>query len=148
MLWLAAIVALIIVIGAWGYKTQQKEDEAFARAFEKAVLEYSSRIAQHDIVVIAPEAEGYRPVRGEIVFAIIPNVKNHDTQADGKLIITSKAIVFETPSRSERLTYTSLSNVEAKRDGIELRKRKGPRRAFRLSNPNLLGLMVAAFNQS
>ena len=147
MLWLGAVLAFLMVIGVWGYKTQQRENEAFATAFDQSVREFSLRIAQNDIKVISPEAEGYRPVRGEIVFAIIPHVKNHDTQADGRLVVTNKAIVFETSTRSERLTYTSLSNVDAKRDGIEFRQRKGPRKAFRIANPTQLGLMVAAFHQ-
>jgi len=148
LVWAIALLALLLIIGAFGYRAEKRADAKFTHHFARSVNDYCRRISAGDCQVASPESYGYHPVRGEVVFAILEGISDHDTKAQGRLIVTSKAVIFETQIRSERLVYSGLSNVEAKRDGVEIRRRKGPRRAYRLTDPNSLGLLVAAYQQA
>ena len=140
------VVAGIFLFGIKEYRKQRRADEAFSQAFADAYGRFSQLIASRNISIPDPQMDGYNPVRGEIVFGFSKLLRDHDRDIEGRLIVTNKALVFESQARSDRLVYPSLSHIEAKRDGVEMRKRNGPRRAFRTGDPELLALIVAAFH--
>ena len=149
MIWFFCALAVlgIFYLGLREHKKQRLADEAFSQAFAEGYRRFSNLIATQNLSIPDPQTEGYSPVRGEIVFGFSKVLRDHDRDIEGRLVITSKALVFEGETRSDRLVYSSLSHIEAKRDGVEVRKRNGPRRAFRTGDPQLLALIVAAFHQ-
>lgn len=58
--------------------------------------------------------------------------KTWQTLSVGRLLVTDKAIVFEGDGGNERITWNQVAHVESMLDGIEVSKRSGSPRTFRI----------------
>lgn len=75
-------------------------------------------------------------VRYRIGSGSIQAQKSWQVVAEGRLILTDKAVVFESPQKNERITWTQIADVELLQDGYKISKRNGPPRVFTTDLPN------------
>lgn len=95
----------------------------------KGTGRYSSRGASVSI----PLGGGFRYRVGG---ASIQSGKAWQMTATGRLLVTDKAFVFESPQKNERITWGQVASVELMLDGFKVMKRSGPPRLFRVDNPD------------
>ncbi len=62
--------------------------------------------------------------------------KSLQVTASGRLLITDKAVVFESPQSNERITWGQIASVELMIDGYKIAKRTGPPRTFVVNSPD------------
>lgn len=85
---------------------------------------------------LLPEKYHYRPVGKESLLAIQDNVRGQKSQICGRLIVTDKALIFESRDKNERITLTQIANVEFHVNGFTVMKRSGPPRLYLVSSPD------------
>jgi hypothetical protein len=56
--------------------------------------------------------------------------------ARGRLLVTDKAIVFESPQKNERMTWGQIASIELMLDGYRIAKRSGAPRSFVVDVPD------------
>ncbi len=66
----------------------------------------------------------------------IKTEKSLQTVAEGRLLLTDKAVVFESPQKNERITWTQIADAEILQDGFKISKRSGPPRLFATDYPD------------
>lgn len=98
-------------------------------------LEYKStgRYRTHGASFSVPIMKG---VRYRVGSTSVRTQKEWQVIASGRLIVTDKAVAFESPERNERITWTQIAGVELHIDGFTIAKRSGPPRRFIAANPD------------
>ncbi|HUF57329.1 MAG TPA: hypothetical protein VMM55_12295 [Thermohalobaculum sp.] len=80
-----------------------------------------------------PIAKG---VRYRIGGGSISGEKSVQETAHGRLVVTDKALSFESPQKNERITWAQIADVELLCDGCTISKRSGPPRIYRVERPD------------
>lgn len=151
ILFLAIAGLLILVIFFAGFRIKKRQDELnkdFLLSLEEGRLEYRLLDLHRDVAIRDPSSVGYIPLRGEKLLGYNLDAQNFDTKERGRLYITTKAVVFQSERKSDRLTWSSMRTFELKREGLEIKKARGWRKAFRCEDPNFLALAEAAYLES
>jgi hypothetical protein len=143
--WLVFLVVLVCGVGFLGWRSQ-KADQAtkakFAGELKQNICRVQNQLIRGDLPNLDAQYLGYRPVAGECIYAASEGVKDNRNGLEGRLLVTNKAFVFESGSKSERFVRNSISAVEIRADGFILRKRNGPVRPFLTGpNPELLAIV-------
>ncbi len=154
------VIALLIVVGLpvafvmflrrIGLRQQEKKD-AIDQEFLASLAEHRLTLQHLDLIDdIANQKSplGYAEMRGERFLGAFVGAKNFDTKQKIDLIVTTKAIVAQSDYREDRVTWSSVRKFEIKRDGLELYKARGGRKAFQCEDPEFLALAEAAFLRS
>ena len=138
----AAILMIVVAIGWIAHRSEKKEKALFAELFAEKTSHFSKLLATGEMPSIDPREIGYRPISDEIIYAVRIGIKDNRNGTEGRLLVTNKALVFETAQRSERFTLSSMAGADIAIDGFSLRKRNGPVRPFWTgSNPHFLALV-------
>lgn len=148
------IIFLLIVglLALWAYRAKKRlpkyyniSDEDFDAKLAEGRLQYSLLSLSDDVAIREPSRYGYTPVRGEKLLGVHLDSANFDSKIRGRLFVTTKALVFAHGDRTDRNTWSSLAHFELKRDGLELQKARGWRKAYVCRDANFLALAEAAF---
>lgn len=75
-------------------------------------------------------------VRYRIGSGTIRGEKEWQATGHGRLIVTDKALSFESSEKNERITWTQISDVEVLMDGFRIAKRTGPPRTYTVARPD------------
>ena len=98
-------------------------------------MEFKStgRYRSHGSSVSIPIVKG---VRYRVGNTSVRAVKEWQATAIGRLLITDKAVAFESPERNDRMNWSQIASVELHVDGFTIAKRSGPPRRFVARNPD------------
>lgn len=103
---------------------------------------------QNDAVRMEMKSTGYSTAGMSISIPIVKGVrfrvgggniqtkKSWQETAHGRLLVTDKAIVFESSLKNERITWTQVADIELLTDGYSIAKRNGPPRNYKVASPN------------
>lgn len=75
-------------------------------------------------------------VRYRIGAGRIASEKSWQVTATGRLLVTDKAIAFESPQKNERITWGQIADVELLLDGYRIAKRTGSPKTFVVESPD------------
>lgn len=75
-------------------------------------------------------------VRYRVGSGSIRTEKSWQATAQGRLLVTDKAVVFEGGDRNERITWAQIANIEMLLDGFIIAKRSGPPRTYQVNSPD------------
>ena len=75
-------------------------------------------------------------IRYRVGSGSIRTEKSWQATANGRLLVTDKAVVFEGGDRNERITWTQIADVELLIDGFTIAKRSGPPRTYQVDSPD------------
>jgi hypothetical protein len=75
-------------------------------------------------------------VRYRIGSGTIRTQKEWQATAQGRLLVTDRALVFEGGDKNERVTWTQVANVELLIDGLIIHKRSGSPRTYVTVSPD------------
>lgn len=103
--------------------------DGVSRLEYKSTGRYSTRGASFSIPIV-------RGVRYRVGGGSIRGEKTWQATAEGRLLITDKAVVFESSTRNERIGWGQIAAVQLLRDGLEIAKRSGPPRLFTVDRPD------------
>jgi hypothetical protein len=143
-------VAIVMFLRRVGLRQLKKED-AIDHEFIVSLGEHRLALQYLDLIKdIADQKSpvGYTELRGERFLDAFVGARNFDTKQDVVLIVTTRAIVAQSDYREDRVTWSSVRKFEIKRDGLELHKARGGRKAFKCEDPEFLALAEAAFLRS
>lgn len=143
-------VAFVMFLRRVGLRQLEKKD-AIDNEFIQSIDEHRLALQYLDLIDdIANQKSpiGYTELRGERFLGAFVGAKNFDTKRDVVLIVTTKAIVAQSGHLEDRVTWSSVRKFEIKRDGLELHKARGGRKAFKFEDPEFLALAEAAFLRS
>lgn len=129
------------------HKKQKELDSEFISSLgeSRLALQYLDLI---DDIANQKSPVGYTELRGERYLGTFVGAKNFDTKRDVALIVTTKAIVAQTDHHEDRVTWSSVRKFEIKRDGLEILKSRGGRKAFQCEDSEFLALAEAAYLRS
>jgi hypothetical protein len=87
-------------------------------------------------------------VRYRIGGGSIRTEKSWQVTGNGRLIVTDKALSFESQDKNERITWSQIADVRIFTDGFQIAKRSGPPRTYVVESPDpnfaaVLELMLA-----
>jgi hypothetical protein len=150
LLIIAVCVAFVMYLRKIGLREIEKKtaiDNEFLASLAEArlalqYLDLVTDIANHKSPV------GYRVVRGEKFLGAFVKAKNFDTKSEVDLIVTTKALVAQSQYGEDRITWSSVRKFEIKRDGLEIFKSRGGRKAFQCEDCEFLALAEAAYLRS
>lgn len=77
-----------------------------------------------------------RGVRYRVGAGRIASEKSWQVTATGRLLVTDKAIAFESPQKNERITWGQIADVEVLLDGYRIAKRTGSPKSFVVESPD------------
>ncbi|MCZ7861795.1 hypothetical protein O9X98_10425 [Agrobacterium salinitolerans] len=77
-----------------------------------------------------------RGVRYRVGAGRIASEKSWQVTATGRLLLTDKAIAFESPQKNERITWGQIADVELLLDGFRIAKRTGAPKTFVVEAPD------------
>lgn len=129
-----------------GYRPVAKENLlAIQNGATRMEMKSTGRYRTGGTSVSIPIMKG---VRYRVGSGSIRTEKSWQATARGRLLVTDKAVVFESGDRNERITWTQIANVELLIDGFTIAKRSGPPRTYQVSSPSpefaaVLELMLA-----
>ncbi|MDW9479006.1 hypothetical protein GOB57_10000 [Sinorhizobium meliloti] len=75
-------------------------------------------------------------VRYRVGSGRITSEKSWQVTATGRLLVTDKAVVFESPQKNERMTWGQIADAELMLDGFRIAKRTGSPRTFVVDSPD------------
>jgi hypothetical protein len=77
-------------------------------------------------------------------------MKEWQTVGIGRLLVTDKAIAFESDSGNIRVTWTQVANIDVMWDGFQIHKRTGKPLLFRISghDPKFAAVVLLLFSRS
>lgn len=118
----------------YGYRPVAKENLiAVQDNASRYELKSSGTYRTSGTSVSIPIAKG---IRYRVGSGRIRSEKTWQTTATGRLLITDKAVVFESPQKNERITWGQIADVELMVDGYQIAKRSGPPRTFVVDSPD------------
>jgi len=100
-----------------------------ARMELKGTGRYSTSGASFSIPIV-------KGVRYRVGGGSIRAEKTWQATARGRLIVTDKALCFESDAKNERITWTQIAGVELMVDGLKVMKRSGPPRVYVVDSPD------------
>nr|WP_250807827.1 hypothetical protein [Neorhizobium tomejilense] len=77
-----------------------------------------------------------RGVRYRVGTGRVASEKSWQVTATGRLLVTDKAIAFESPQKNERITWGQIADVELLLDGYRIAKRSGRPKTFVVHSPD------------
>jgi hypothetical protein len=117
-----------------GYRPVGSENVlAVEWAVERLELKSTGRYSTGGMSVSIPIVKG---VRWRIGSGKVRGEKTMQVTGRGRLIVTDKAIVFESPEKNERITWGQIAGIEFFSDGYQVAKRSGPPRTFSIKAPD------------
>lgn len=139
-----AVFGGLIFIGWMVKRSDERIKERFSSELHSKTQTFHALLAEHQMPILDPVNVSYRPISGEIIHAVRKGVKDNRTGVEGRILVTSKAFVFESSSRTDRFPLSSITNIELALDGFSIRKRTGPVRPFLTGeSPEFLALVNA-----
>ncbi|MCV9965112.1 hypothetical protein OIU34_24835 [Pararhizobium sp. BT-229] len=120
--------------GDYRYRPVGKENliaiQENASAFE---LKSSGNYRTSGASISIPIVKG---VRYRVGAGRIASEKSWQVTATGRLLITDKAVVFESPEKNDRITWGQIADVELMVDGFRIAKRTGSPKTFVVNSPD------------
>ena len=148
MWWIVAIVVGLLVLGIFGYRTEQKALEAYLAERESYRIDYCKLVAEQELPDIVSQLHNYRPARNEKVLGFCDNAEQNSDGKKGRILLTNQAFVFESDNRNYRFPLTSVSAVESYLDGILIKRRNGKHVPINTGKtPKFLALVDAYFQR-
>ena len=142
---IGTILVFLLFRAASRERAKQKSiDNEFLLNLEESRLAYRYLDIIDDVARHA-SSEGYAEKRGEKLLGSYSGATNFDTKEVGSLFVTTKAIVFSNDRLADRITWTSIRAFHVKRDGLEILRTRGWRKAYKCDDPSFLALAEAAF---
>jgi hypothetical protein len=143
----AAFVMLLRRIGLRQIEKKVATDNEFLASLSEArlALQYLDLIED---IANQKSPVGYSELRGERFLGALFGAKNFDTKRDVTLVVTTKALVAQSDHNEDRVTWSSVRKFEIKRDGLEMFKSQGGRKAFLCDDLEFLALAEAAYLRS
>ncbi len=133
------VLGVLLVAGWKAKRSDDRQNERFSTEMQANTPRFQALSLRDAMPVLDPVMLNYRPVSGEVIHAVRTGVKDNRNGAEGRLLVTNKAIVFETPSRTDRFPLPSNTDIQIALDGFSIRKRTGPVRPFLTgTNPEFL----------
>jgi hypothetical protein len=118
----------------YGYRPVAKENLiAVQNNASRYELKSSGNYRTSGTSISIPIAKG---IRYRVGSGRIRSEKTWQITATGRLVITDKAVVFESPQKNERITWGQIADVELMLDGYQIAKRSGPPRTFVVETPD------------
>ncbi|MBP7761669.1 MAG: hypothetical protein KA099_12295 [Alphaproteobacteria bacterium] len=120
--------------GDYGYRAVGKEvliavQENAKKLEYKSTGQYKTRGASFSIPIV-------KGVRYRFGSGSIKTEKSLQVVAEGRLLLTDKAVIFESLEKNERITWAQISDIEVLLDGFRISKRSGPSRLYATDYPN------------
>jgi hypothetical protein len=117
-----------------GYRPVAKENLiAVQERASRYELKSSGRYHTAGASLSIPIVKG---VRYRVGSGRVMTEKSWQETARGRLLVTDKAVVFESPQKNERITWSQISAVELMLDGYKIAKRTGPPKWFVVDAPD------------
>lgn len=140
---LIGVLSLIISIG--NSSNKKRKEQALITKREVRYIAYLEELEQRlaemvragqqviRLTAIDPEPHDYKPMAGEHLLAALPDVSRVDQGPDetshvtaaGKLLVTNKALVFQSGPHVERLAWAQIPVLEMVADGWRVDRRTG-----------------------
>lgn len=119
---------------SYGYRPVGREnllavEEDTARMELKSSGTYRTRGSSVSIPIV-------KGVRYRVGSGSVRTEKSWQVTATGRLLVTDKAVVFESPEKNERMTWGQIADIELLIDGYRIAKRTGPPRTFVVDPPD------------
>jgi len=119
---------------AYGYRPVRGEQLlAVQEGVAQMEMRSTGRYVNAGPVISVPIAKG---LRFRVAAGQYASQKTLQPTAHGRLLVTDKAVVFESPTRNERFTWGTVADIEIAVDGFGVAKRSGPRRIYRVPAPD------------
>lgn len=119
---------------AHGYRPVAKENLiAVQDRASRYELKSSGRYQTTGASISIPIVKG---VRYRVGSSRVTAEKSWQETARGRLLVTDKAVVFESPQRNERMTWGQIAAVELTLDGYKIARRKGAPKCFVVDSPD------------
>ena len=119
---------------AFGYRPVAQEHLfAVHDNIKRVELKRTGRYLTKGMSLSIPIVKGIRYRAGG---GSIATEKSVQVTAVGRLLLTDKAIIFESAQTNERITWGQIANVTTKIEGFEIAKRNGPLRTFIADKPD------------
>lgn len=124
----------VLDASAHSYRTVGKENLlAIQNGTTRMEMKSTGRYRTGGASVSIPIVKG---VRYRVGSGSIKTEKEWQATATGRLIVTDKAISFESSQKNERITWTQVADIELMLDGFQIAKRSGPPRTYLVDNPD------------
>lgn len=132
----------------YGYRPVAKEtllgvQEGAERREYKSTGKYSTRGTSVSIPIV-------KGVRYRVGGGSVQTLKEWQTVGVGRLLVTDKAIAFESDTGNVRVTWTQVADIDVMWDGFQIHKRTGKPLLFRISghDPKFAAVVLLLFSRA
>ena len=116
-----------------GYRPVAKENLI---AVQDRAVRYELKSSGYHTSGVSLSIPIVKGVRYRVGSGRVTSEKSWQETARGRLLVTDKAVVFESPQKNERMTWAQISAVELMLDGYKIAKRTGSPKCFVVDSPD------------